>query len=594
MSDQEQRELERRYRETGDVEAAAALIQARLREGTLERSRVQWAAALGYPPARQLEPGEVPGLRVDLAQEGSTHSAFKACAARAELEKSERILIACAFAEQALPAWESQHPDHHLLRAGIETARRAAGQGVPEGEEQRALSAASHVQSRYEKNCEGVGTAVQACFGRGDLLRAARAAEVAWSRVSPPDPETGAYKVLGGKFADEAKAFQHELLAKVLCGLEEPAGPSPGGIPRRDAALLLAEREWRRAPTEASAVAYLVARTERGLLAFDLLVAAALSGYRPARLAAEACRARCSPFGSARERPPYTPPIEEPERLLGLIEAPEIQRAIRVWSCECVAHLVRSRPKARSLEPMIELLRDVAQGTAAPGTLEQARARLAAWHQEAFHGRTHLLHHGGEKDVGWVFLAAEALTLPAWGLARRLTLQAMRMIQLDRLRSDPNQMSAAAGFADKVAEAQLRALCEVLGDRSTAPRPAFSDLSKRDYARLRVTSGPSKGQRLVLHPGRPYGLGRGRTVDLHFTEGTKISRFHATVDWRAGSWYARDANSTHGLFLNGEAIRSSRLRGGDLLQLGEATVLFEPPTAVIHLDSPTPKEDRAP
>lgn len=584
MRDRERRELERRYRESGSLDDATALIQVRLREGTLDLSRVQWAAALGYEPARRIEPGEVSGL----SAEESPGSVFKACLASAGLEKSTLALIACAFAEQALPAWESRHPDHHRLRAAIETARRAAVGSVPAIEVERALADAGHVMSRYEDNCEGVGSAIRASLNRLDLPRAAQAAQTAWSRVSDPDPETGVYQALGGNYVDEAQEFQHELLAAVLCGLQEPRGPSETGAPRRDPPLAGAERAWREAPSEESARAYLIALTERGRVAYDLLVAAALAGYRPARLAVEACRTRCAPLGESRQRPADAPPIAAPEQLLGLVDSPESQRAIRVWSCDCVARLARYAPEAISLQPVIDQFRDVAQGVAPPARLEEARAGLASWHQETFYGRTHLLNHGGEGAVGWVFMAAEALSLEAWGLARRIALQGVRWIQCDRLPDHPHPHCAASRVADTEAEWQAGALCALLASRSgEAETSARSDLRDRDYARFRVTSGPSKGRLLLLYPGRFYALGRGREVDLRVEGDEKVSRFHATVDWQAGSWFARDARSSQGLLHNGEAVRSHRLDSGDVLTLGSTTILFEGPAqSAIRLEAP--------
>lgn len=54
MSDEELRALERRWRETGSIEAGAAWLAGRQRTGELESERVELLAYLGYEPARTL------------------------------------------------------------------------------------------------------------------------------------------------------------------------------------------------------------------------------------------------------------------------------------------------------------------------------------------------------------------------------------------------------------------------------------------------------------------------------------------------------------------------------------------------------------
>jgi hypothetical protein len=69
MSDQELRELERRYRQSGDATDEAAWLGARLRVGDVDRSRVELCAWLDHAPARVALGDEAPGPLVLVARE---------------------------------------------------------------------------------------------------------------------------------------------------------------------------------------------------------------------------------------------------------------------------------------------------------------------------------------------------------------------------------------------------------------------------------------------------------------------------------------------------------------------------------------------
>lgn len=60
MSDEQRRELERRWKETGDAADEAALLGERLRVGGLTTDRLSIAAALGHEAARQVLGSEAP------------------------------------------------------------------------------------------------------------------------------------------------------------------------------------------------------------------------------------------------------------------------------------------------------------------------------------------------------------------------------------------------------------------------------------------------------------------------------------------------------------------------------------------------------
>ena len=62
-------------------------------------------------------------------------------------------------------------------------------------------------------------------------------------------------------------------------------------------------------------------------------------------------------------------------------------------------------------------------------------------------------------------------------------------------------------------------------------------------------------------------LGRGRGADLVIHEPT-ISRAHAAVGFREGSFFVQDLGSTNGTFLNGSRRERAELADGDEIQIG--------------------------
>ncbi|MDC3378743.1 FHA domain-containing protein [Planctomycetota bacterium] len=80
-----------------------------------------------------------------------------------------------------------------------------------------------------------------------------------------------------------------------------------------------------------------------------------------------------------------------------------------------------------------------------------------------------------------------------------------------------------------------------------------------------------KGQKPVeIRPGGHLNLGRHNTNDVVLADGM-ISRFHATMFWRAGDRAPciRDNNSTNGVLIAGSKItQQGRISAGDLIEIG--------------------------
>ena len=81
------------------------------------------------------------------------------------------------------------------------------------------------------------------------------------------------------------------------------------------------------------------------------------------------------------------------------------------------------------------------------------------------------------------------------------------------------------------------------------------------------------GKRVVVAPGGAT-VGRGRQADVVLND-PNVSRQHAEIRPRGGSWVLTDLGSTNGSKLNGRQIEDSEvLRDGDEIELGESVMTF--------------------
>ena len=54
-----------------------------------------------------------------------------------------------------------------------------------------------------------------------------------------------------------------------------------------------------------------------------------------------------------------------------------------------------------------------------------------------------------------------------------------------------------------------------------------------------------------------------------------VSRFHAQIDLKGGSWFIEDLHSSNGTYVNGRQIRSQQpLRPGDTIRIGPYHFVF--------------------
>jgi predicted component of type VI protein secretion system len=107
---------------------------------------------------------------------------------------------------------------------------------------------------------------------------------------------------------------------------------------------------------------------------------------------------------------------------------------------------------------------------------------------------------------------------------------------------------------------------------STADRVS-EPLEERGRARAETALLLIDGKRVVISPGGAT-LGRGRSSDVVLND-PNISRQHAEIRPRGGSWVITDLGSTNGSQLNGHRLEGSEvLRPGDEIELGASMMTF--------------------
>jgi hypothetical protein len=107
---------------------------------------------------------------------------------------------------------------------------------------------------------------------------------------------------------------------------------------------------------------------------------------------------------------------------------------------------------------------------------------------------------------------------------------------------------------------------------SNAERVA-EPLEERARARAQTALLLIDGKRVVVGPAGAV-LGRGRQSDVVLSD-PNVSRAHAEVRPRGGSWVLNDLGSTNGSTVNGRRVEGSEvLRPGDEIELGSSRMTF--------------------
>lgn len=116
------------------------------------------------------------------------------------------------------------------------------------------------------------------------------------------------------------------------------------------------------------------------------------------------------------------------------------------------------------------------------------------------------------------------------------------------------------------------------------PAPTISetiDIDPAEQPRLVAASGPLREQEFPLRRS-PASIGRALENDVCL-DNPQVSRSHCRLALVGGSWKVIDAESRHGVKVNGEPYAASPLHHGDLLEVGPVRLVFALPGKPVTL-----------
>ncbi|MEO1999965.1 MAG: FHA domain-containing protein, partial [Planctomycetaceae bacterium] len=92
-------------------------------------------------------------------------------------------------------------------------------------------------------------------------------------------------------------------------------------------------------------------------------------------------------------------------------------------------------------------------------------------------------------------------------------------------------------------------------------------------ATLLVIHGADEGARFEMELGASIGIGRHVSNKVHLID-SEISREHARIESDGTIFQLVDLNSSNGTYVNGTAIETHRLCGGDRVHVGRTVMVF--------------------
>src|SRR6056297_3552823 len=90
---------------------------------------------------------------------------------------------------------------------------------------------------------------------------------------------------------------------------------------------------------------------------------------------------------------------------------------------------------------------------------------------------------------------------------------------------------------------------------------------------LVLKSGQQKLKTFRLEPSRKIRIGRSKNNDITVDD-SSVSSIHAELEQEGSHFYLTDFNSRNGTFVNKELVISRRLSHGDVISIGNHTLVF--------------------
>ena len=127
---------------------------------------------------------------------------------------------------------------------------------------------------------------------------------------------------------------------------------------------------------------------------------------------------------------------------------------------------------------------------------------------------------------------------------------------------------AYQGAAEQEGKADVTTATYVIDEATGELRPVdVSDVAAESGALIIRSGGGRVGQSFPLH-GERMTIGRSPDAEV-FLDDVTVSRDHAVLVQRSGSWYLDDSGSLNGTYVNRRRIESHRLSDGDEIQVGK-------------------------
>jgi FHA domain len=166
------------------------------------------------------------------------------------------------------------------------------------------------------------------------------------------------------------------------------------------------------------------------------------------------------------------------------------------------------------------------------------------------------------------------------GESRRRMARTLNVAHGDGLLSD----NTLAYRLDALLGSRLIEPAGLVGDLTLrSPRRSLADGLRRTLRSVRELTGPDRAipslppTLLALDwtgAQNDLLLGRYHACDVVLRH-MSVSRRHARLTFRDGNWVLRDLESTNGTLVNGEAVIRCRLLPGDVLTLGDESVVVD-------------------
>ena len=110
------------------------------------------------------------------------------------------------------------------------------------------------------------------------------------------------------------------------------------------------------------------------------------------------------------------------------------------------------------------------------------------------------------------------------------------------------------------------------------PKPGPGALIVSDGYALKFISGKYQGGEFPLKGDKQLIIGRSSELDMVLVE-DMVSRKHAKISITNGKITIEDLGSTNGTFVNGEKVKTSRLKEGDRILIGTSILKL----SLIHI-----------